>query len=149
PTDRQAEGLANALHGRELDSHPARSEARRLRAAGPDGGPKRPCPARAADADGDGEECGPVQGDQGHRVKRAVSHVRMESPRSVQAYLDNIRAKTGKTPEQFKALAEKAGVYRPDMKAIALIAWLKKEFDLGHGHSMAIWAVFKGKGWVT
>jgi len=67
---------------------------------------------------------------------------------SFQAYLDNIRAKTGKTPENFRALAAKAGVYRPDMKASKLVAWLKKEFDLGQGHSMAIWAVFKDKGWV-
>jgi hypothetical protein len=67
---------------------------------------------------------------------------------SFQAYLDNIHAKTGKTPEQIKTLAAKAGVYKPDMKAAALVAWLKKEFDLGHGHSMAIWAVFKDKGWV-
>lgn len=67
---------------------------------------------------------------------------------SFQAYLDNIKAKTGKTPEQFKALAKKAGVYSKDMKAGALVAWLKKEFDLGHGHSMAIWAVFKTKKWV-
>lgn len=67
---------------------------------------------------------------------------------SFQAYLDNIRAKTGKTPEQLKALASKAGVYKPDMKASALVAWLKGEFELGHGHSMAIWAVFKEKGWV-
>jgi hypothetical protein len=67
---------------------------------------------------------------------------------SFQAYIDNIRAKTGKTPEQLKALAAKAGVYSPTMKASALVAWLKKEFDLGHGHSMAIWAVFKDRGWV-
>ena len=67
---------------------------------------------------------------------------------SFQAYLDNIRAKTGKTPEQFKAMAAKAGVYTPDMKANELVAWLKKEFELGHGHSMAVWAVFKDKGWV-
>ena len=67
---------------------------------------------------------------------------------SFQAYLDNILAKTGKTPGQFKALAAKAGVYRPDMKAGDLVAWLKQEFDLGHGHAMAIWAVFKDNGWV-
>ena len=67
---------------------------------------------------------------------------------SFQAYLDNIRAKTGKTPEDFRALAAKAGVYRPDMKASELVAWLKQEFDLGRGHSMAIWFVFKKKGWV-
>ena len=68
---------------------------------------------------------------------------------SFQAYLDNIKVKTGMTPDQIKALAAKAGVYKPDMKAAALVAWLKKEFDLGHGHSMAIWAVFKDKGWVA
>ena len=67
---------------------------------------------------------------------------------SFQAYLDNIHAKTGKTPEQFKALATRAGVFKPDMKAGELVAWLKQEFDLGHGHSMALWAVFKDKGWV-
>ncbi len=67
---------------------------------------------------------------------------------SFQAYLDNVKAKTGKTPETFRALAAKAGVYSPDMKASELVAWLKKEFDLGQGHSMAIWAVFKDKGWV-
>ncbi len=67
---------------------------------------------------------------------------------SFQAYIDNIREKTGKTPEQLKTAAERAGVYKRDMKATELVVWLKKEFDLGHGHSMAIWAVFKSKGWV-
>ena len=67
---------------------------------------------------------------------------------SFQAYLDNVRAKTGKTPADFRVLAVKAGVLRPDMKASELVAWLKKDFELGHGHSMAIWAVFKDKGWV-
>jgi hypothetical protein len=28
------------------------------------------------------------------------------------------------------------------------VSWLKEDFDLGHGHSMAIWAVFKSKGWL-
>jgi len=67
---------------------------------------------------------------------------------SFQAYLDNIKTKTGKTPKQLKDLAVEAGVLTPDTKASELVAWLKKEFDLGHGHSMAIWAVFKQKGWV-
>jgi hypothetical protein len=67
---------------------------------------------------------------------------------SFQAYLDNIHAKTGKTPEDFKALAAEAGVYQPDMKAGDLVAWLKTEYGLGHGHAMAVWAVFKDKGWV-
>ena len=64
-----------------------------------------------------------------------------------QAYIDNIRAKTGKTPEELKDLADKAGVYKPDMKAGELVKFLKQEFDLGHGHSMAIWKYFLDKGW--
>ena len=67
---------------------------------------------------------------------------------SFQAYLDNIKAKTGKTPEDLHRLAVKEGVYRPDMKATELVAWLKKEFGLGQGHSMAIWAVWKDRRWV-
>jgi hypothetical protein len=67
---------------------------------------------------------------------------------SFQAYLDNIKAKTGKTPDDFKALAEEKGLLKPGFKAGDLVKWLKEDFDLGHGHSMAIWAVFKSKGWV-
>jgi len=66
---------------------------------------------------------------------------------SFQAYLDNIKAKTGKTPDDFYTLARKAGLITPDLTATAFVAWLKKDFDLGHGHAMAIWAVFKQKGW--
>jgi hypothetical protein len=65
-----------------------------------------------------------------------------------QAYLDNIKAKTGKTPEDLHELAVANGIYNPDMKAGELVAWLKKDFDLGHGHSMAIWKVWKDRGWV-
>jgi hypothetical protein len=68
---------------------------------------------------------------------------------SFQAYLDTIKAKTGKTPRDLRALAGKAGVYKVDMRAGDLVAWLKKEFGLGHGHAMAIWAVFKDEGWVN
>lgn len=68
---------------------------------------------------------------------------------SFQAYLDNIKAKTGKTPEDFKKLAEKKGFLQkgeltPGIKAGEIVAWLKKDFGLGHGHAMAIYAVFKG-----
>ncbi len=58
-----------------------------------------------------------------------------------QAYLDTIKTKTGKTPEQLKVAATKAGVYSSNMKASELVAWLKQEHQLGHGHSMAVWAV--------
>lgn len=67
---------------------------------------------------------------------------------SFQAYLDNIKAKTGKTPEDFLKQMKKQGVYASDMKASVLVTFLATEFGLGHGHAMAIWVVFKDKGWV-
>jgi len=60
---------------------------------------------------------------------------------SFQAYLDNIKAKTGKTPDDFKALAEKKGLLKPGVKAGEILAWLKEDFGLGHGHAMAIYGV--------
>ena len=64
---------------------------------------------------------------------------------SFQAYLDNIKTKTGKTPEDFKKLAEKKGLLKEGVKAAEIVAWLKNDFELGHGHAMAIYATFKGK----
>lgn len=64
---------------------------------------------------------------------------------SFQAYIKNIKAKTGKTPDDFKQLAEKKGLLKPGVKAGAIVAWLKEDFALGHGHSMAIYAVLSGK----
>jgi len=63
---------------------------------------------------------------------------------SFQAYLDNIRKKTGKTPDDFRKLAEKKGLLKGGVKAAEIVSWLKKDFDLGHGHAMAIYTVFKG-----
>lgn len=65
---------------------------------------------------------------------------------SYQAYLDNITAKTGKTPEELRDIAKDKGVLKPGVKAGAIIAWLKEDFDLGHGHSMAIVKWFKDHG---
>jgi len=62
---------------------------------------------------------------------------------SFQAYLDNIKAKTGKTPDDFKKLAAKNGLLKAGTKAGQIVAWLKKDFELGHGHAMAIYAVLK------
>ena len=62
---------------------------------------------------------------------------------SFQAYLDNIEAKTGKTLADFKKIAEKKGLLEPGTKAGEIVAWLKKNFGLGHGHAMAIFAVLK------
>lgn len=63
---------------------------------------------------------------------------------SFQAYIDTIKAKTGKTPEDFKKLAEKKGLLAPGIKAGSIVSWLKSDYGLGHGHAMAIYAVFKG-----
>jgi predicted transport protein len=62
---------------------------------------------------------------------------------SFQAYLDTIKAKTGKTPQDFKMLAEKKGFLKPGVKAGEIVAWLKEDFDLGRGHAMAIYDTFK------
>lgn len=62
---------------------------------------------------------------------------------SFQAYIDNIEAKTGKTPDDFKAIAAEKGLLRPDVKAGQIVAWLKEDFDLGHGHAMAVYATLK------
>ena len=69
---------------------------------------------------------------------------------SFQAYLDNIKAKTGKSPEDFKKLAEQKGFLKngalvKTIKATEITNWLKSEFELGHGHAIAIYALFKGK----
>lgn len=62
-----------------------------------------------------------------------------------QAYIDNIYKKTGKRPEDFRKLAEKKGLLRPGVKAMQIVAWLKQEHGLGHGHAMAIYATFQGR----
>jgi Domain of unknown function (DUF4287) len=69
---------------------------------------------------------------------------------SFQAYMDNIQKKTGKSPEQFAQLAIKKGFLdeeghlKDDVKAGIIVSWLKDEFEIGHGHAMAIYAYFKG-----
>jgi hypothetical protein len=56
---------------------------------------------------------------------------------SFQAYLTNIQAKTGKSPGDFRALAEKKGFTQngklaPGVKAGAIVKWLKADFQNGH-----------------
>ena len=66
------------------------------------------------------------------------------------AYLENIEAKTGKSPDDFRAMAQAKGFAAQDgiaagVKATQITDWLKAEFGLGHGHAMAIVALLKGK----
>jgi hypothetical protein len=68
---------------------------------------------------------------------------------SFQAYLNNIKAKTGKGPADFRQMAEQKGFtqngeLKAGVKAGDIIKWLKTDFDLGHGHAMAIYALLKG-----
>lgn len=69
---------------------------------------------------------------------------------SFKAYLDNIQAKTGKISADFITLAEEkgftqAGQLKATTKAGDIVSWLKADFELGHGHAMAIYALLKGK----
>lgn len=68
---------------------------------------------------------------------------------SFQAYLDNIEAKTGQTPADFRRMAADKGftaneTLAPGIKAGKIVTWLKQDFELGHGHAMAIVALLKG-----
>ena len=69
---------------------------------------------------------------------------------SFQAYLDNIEAKTGLNPTAFVQKAEEKGFLTnraliAGVKATEITNWLKEEYELGHGHSMALFDYFKGK----
>ena len=57
---------------------------------------------------------------------------------TLKAYLDNIQAKTGKTPQDFLALAEEKGLLKEGVKTGQIVAWLKEDYGLGQGHAMAI-----------
>jgi hypothetical protein len=68
---------------------------------------------------------------------------------SYQAYLTNIQAKTGQSPADFRTLAAKKGFTQngklaAGVKAGAIVKWLQEDFQLGHGHAMAIYALLKG-----
>jgi hypothetical protein len=67
---------------------------------------------------------------------------------SFQAYINNIKTKTGKSPDEFRRLAEEKGFIdngELKVRAAEIISWLKEDFGLGHGHCMAVYATFKGK----
>lgn len=68
---------------------------------------------------------------------------------SFQAYIDNIYAKTGKTPEDFLAAAKAKGMLGSDVKVMKIVDWLKKDYGLGHGHAMAIVLTFRIAGAIS
>ena len=51
-----------------------------------------------------------------------------------QAYLDSVKAQTGKTPEDFRLLAAEKGL----VKNGEIVAWLKADYGVGVGHANAI-----------
>lgn len=50
------------------------------------------------------------------------------------AYIENIKAKTGKSPEEYAAMAKEKGL----TKHGELLSWLKTDMGLGHGYANAI-----------
>jgi hypothetical protein len=53
---------------------------------------------------------------------------------SFQPYLDSIKAKTGKTLDDFRKQAASQGL----TKYSEVVAWLKADYGLGHGHANAV-----------
>lgn len=68
---------------------------------------------------------------------------------SFKAYIDNITQKTGKTPDQIRDDAFSQSVITQDMKATVFTDWLMKEYQLGHGHAMALWKYFIEHKWIV
>jgi hypothetical protein len=58
-----------------------------------------------------------------------------QTQKARQTYLDNIKAKTGKSAQQLAVIARAKGL----TKARAVTDWLKEEFDLGYGHAGMVW----------
>ncbi len=84
------------------------------------------------------EQRGPTDGAQ---LRSAAAQTTMLAM-SFQAYLDTIQTKTGKTPADFAKLVAKHKL----SKHGEIVAWLKAEFELGHGHANAMAAaLLKGE----
>ena len=57
------------------------------------------------------------------------------------AYLDNIQAKTGKSPDDFFDMAKEKGFVQEGKIVVThaqLLSWLKSDEGLGHGHANAM-----------
>ncbi|MER7278321.1 DUF4287 domain-containing protein [Dactylosporangium sp. NPDC000244] len=62
---------------------------------------------------------------------------------SFQAYIDALETKTGMTPRELLAVAAGKGFDGPQVKAGAVIEWLKEDYGVGRGHAMALVHVIK------
>ncbi len=67
---------------------------------------------------------------------------------SFQKDLDIVEAQTGITPRQFIELARERG-YGPETSVSPILMWLKKDYDLGHGHAMSIVYVIRNSEQLT
>jgi hypothetical protein len=72
------------------------------------------------------------------RGGRSMTPDSEELTMSFQAYLDNIEVKTGKTPNEFIAMAAERGYDDPGTKVEEIVSWLKADYGLGRGHAMAL-----------
>ncbi len=61
---------------------------------------------------------------------------------SFQAYLDGAEKKTGKTPAELLAAATERG-FDTTATATEFLDWLKADYDLGRGHAMPLYQIFK------
>ena len=70
---------------------------------------------------------------------------------SFQAYINAVETKTGMPIADLTAIARNKGFVNADgkvasgIKAGDVVAWLKSDYGLGHGHAMSVWALFSGK----
>ena len=62
---------------------------------------------------------------------------------SRETYLEKVETKTGKTLNEFMALAKEKGYDNPDTKAGVMMTWLTEEFGLGRGYAMALMHAIK------
>ena len=61
---------------------------------------------------------------------------------SFQVYLKNIETQTGKTILDIQEQASIDGLFQEDLKATQFVSYMKETYDLGKGHSMALWKHF-------
>lgn len=61
----------------------------------------------------------------------------------LQAYLEDIEAKTGKTPEEFIQLAHEKGFDTAAVDVEDIAVWLHEEYQLSHAHATALVQIIK------